>query len=280
MIDVPEGAHLMADGEVQPFLKWAGGKRWLVSKAAAFFPASFDKYFEPFVGGGAVFFALNPANSVLSDANKELIAAYRAVKSDWRAVLEGLQQHQQQHSRQYYYRIRNSRPSEMYERAARFIYLNRTCWNGLYRVNRAGKFNVPVGTKTSVILEDDDFESIARRLSKARLLHGDFERVIDQAQENDFVYADPPYTVNHSDNGFIKYNDRLFRWQDQLRLHCAAVRARERGVKVIISNACHPSILELYRTGFTTLEVERYSVISGKVCSRGLRSEYLILGVE
>src|SRR5699024_9439870 len=115
-------------------------------------------------------------------------------------------------------------------RAARFIYLNRTCWNGLYRVNKQGKFNVPIGTKVNVRLESDNFMLTSDILKKVDLLISDFENIVDGALEDDFVFADPPYTVAHNNNGFIKYNEKLFSWSDQVRLRDAIIRARERGV--------------------------------------------------
>jgi DNA adenine methylase len=148
----------------RPFLNWAGGKRWLASKKLSYFPSSYSSYYEPFVGSGAIFFALSPTKAVLSDTNLELILTYKAIKSDWRAVFSHLQQHLNSHCRDYYYQIRHLIPDDTYKRAARFIYLNRTCWNGLYRVNTKGEFNVPIGTKTRVLMSEYDFELIASQL--------------------------------------------------------------------------------------------------------------------
>jgi DNA adenine methylase len=275
----PTLAEQIIENRPGPFLKWAGGKRWLVARKLGLFPSDYHTYFEPFLGSAAVFFSLNPATAVLSDSNKELIATYRAIKLNWKAVVGHLETHQRSHCKEYYYEVRARCPSDIYERASRFIYLNRTCWNGLYRVNRNGRFNVPIGTKTKVLTEKDNFESISMRLKNVRLLDLDFEKVINQAAKDDFIYIDPPFTVNHPTNGFIKYNDHLFQWRDQLRLRDAVARARDRGAKFLISNAWHPSIKDLYKTGFRTIEVERSSVISGSVSSRGRRLEYLILGV-
>ncbi len=263
----------------QPFLNWAGGKRWLAAKKLSYFPKSYATYYEPFLGSGAIFFALSPSKAVLSDTNQELILTYKSIKSDWRSVLSYLQQHQKNHCSDYYYTIRGQIPDDKYQRAARFIYLNRTCWNGLYRVNKQGQFNVPIGTKTRVVMSEDDFKLIAMRLRHCQIFCSDFERIIDLAGCDDLIYVDPPYTINHSDNGFTKYNEKLFDWDDQGRLRDALARARYRGAKVVVSNAYHYSIRELYEGLFTLVDLSRFSRISGNNCGRKLGKEYLILGV-
>lgn len=261
---------------VTPFLKWAGGKRWLMrSHRAAFDLSQTKRYVEPFVGSGAVFFGLAPNKALLSDANLELIETYRAIKGDWQSVLKALLKHHRRHDDEYYYEVRASTPTSQAVRAARFIYLNRTCFNGLYRVNRRGEFNVPRGTKNSVVFDTDDFESISRQLSRATLEAGDFERIVDQCGAGDFIFADPPYTVRHNNNGFIKYNEKLFSWSDQERLKEALTRAAERGSKVLVSNADHPSIRELYADA-TCMTAERYSVMASESERRKRTSELLI----
>jgi DNA adenine methylase len=132
-----------------PFLKWAGGKRWLIRRFPSLIPESFNSYFEPFVGSGAVFFSLLPKRGRISDTNLELIQTYKAIKKDPSAVLRALRRHQRNHCNGYYYEIRAARPRALNEIAARTLYLDRTCWNGLYRVNLKGEFNVPRGTKDS-----------------------------------------------------------------------------------------------------------------------------------
>ncbi len=268
----------MASFEVLPFLKWAGGKRWLVYNGASFFPKEFNTYFEPFLGSGAVFFSLKPRKAVLSDKNQDLIDTYLAIQKDWKSVLSELHKHHNLHSKGYYYQIRRQLPNDLYEKAARFIYLNRTCWNGLYRVNLKGEFNVPKGTKEKVLLPDDDFNSVSLLLKNATLFCSDFENIIDQANENDFIYIDPPYTINHSNNGFIKYNDVLFSWEDQIRLKDAAIRAINRGAKVLISNAFHSTIEDLYKGNFNIQVLSRISKISGKNIGRKKGLEMLITG--
>jgi DNA adenine methylase len=263
-----------------PFLKWPGGKRWFVANYAHLLPTTFNRYIEPFLGGGSVFFHLKPPQSILSDLNNELIATYQSIRDGWDALSEKLISHQSNHSGDYYYAVRESKPRLPVTKAARMIYLNRTCFNGIYRVNLDGKFNVPKGTKDAVILETDDFEGVAALLGNAELRTSDFEPVIDQAQENDLVFADPPYTVRHNVNGFLKYNEQLFSWDDQIRLADALARARARGAKIVSTNANHESVRRLYRErGFALKAISRYSSISADSKSRKQFEELVIRAV-
>lgn len=262
--------------EIKPFLKWAGGKRWLIAKHSHLFPKKFETYREPFLGSGAIFFHLQPIKSVLADLNSNLIQTYAAIKDDWEQVFKHLMTHHKNHDSDYYYKIRQQKTLNPYTSAAKLIYLNKTCWNGLYRVNLKGEFNVPIGTKTRVIHEDDCYDDIAKLLKNADLLHTDFEAVIDAAQKGDFLFVDPPYTVRHNYNGFVKYNEHLFAWEDQVRLKDALIRAETRGVKFLMTNACHESLKALYADDFEMEAVERSSVISGSNSGRGNYEELLI----
>ncbi|CAN7353640.1 DNA adenine methylase [Polaromonas sp. LjRoot131] len=259
-----------------PFLKWAGGKRWLSSKVVHAVAPVAGRYIEPFLGSGAVFFALEPKKAILSDTNEELISSYAAVRNDPYQVLSLLKEHQRLHSVEYYYQIRAYKPRNEYRKAARFIYLNRTCWNGLYRVNLNGTFNVPIGTKSTVLLQTDDWETTAATLKSATLLCQDFEKSIDAAKAGDVVFADPPYTVKHNLNGFIKYNNALFSWDDQIRLRDALRRAKQRGARVVATNACHQSVRELYSEGFDVISLSRASVLAGASIHRGKYEELFI----
>lgn len=261
-----------------PILKWPGGKRWFREKFSAIAPANYKNYIEPFLGSGSIFFALQPEKAILSDVNGELIATYRAIRDDWRAVRKKLVEHQRNHDSDYYYAVRDSKPRSAHGWAARMLYLNRTCFNGIYRVNLNGEFNVPVGTKTNVLLETDDFEGIASSLKCAKLLNKDFEKVIDMADKGDLIFADPPYTVRHNFNGFVKYNENLFAWEDQKRLARALKRAVDRGAFVISTNAYHRSVKELYwGQGFRMRNLSRYSSISSSNESRLSYDELLIV---
>lgn len=261
---------------IKPFLKWAGGKRWLVDKHSDLLDVEFDRYIEPFLGSGAVFFSLAPCSSILCDKNEELIEAYSAIKNDWQLVFAYLKKHNSNHSKEYYYKIRSAKFRTPHTRAARFLYLNRTCWNGLYRVNLKGEFNVPMGTKTKVVMDDDDFEKVSENLANSELLAGDFELALEKAGAGDFVFVDPPYTIKHNYNGFVKYNESIFSWQDQERLRDLVSEATTRGAKVIVTNASHDSIRDLYYNIGEITTLNRASVISGKANARGTYDEVVI----
>lgn len=261
---------------VKPFLKWAGGKRWFVYYHDHILPKSFNRYIEPFLGGGAVFFHLQPEKAILGDLNEDLIETYVALKDDWELVLRYLKEHHRNHSQKYYYQVRNSNRRSIASRAAQFIYLNRTCWNGLYRVNQKGDFNVPIGTKSSVIYDNDNFEDISKALGHADLYSLDFEFLIDKADKDDLVFVDPPYTVRHNYNAFIKYNEKLFSWWDQERLFYALKRAQNRGAFIVGTNAYHKTVRSLYRGTFSSLKACRNSPISSKVESRKMFEELII----
>lgn len=261
---------------IVPFLKWAGGKRWLVNTFPDLINFSFNRYIEPFLGSAAIFFYLAPRNAILSDCNIELIETYQTIKDDWERVQMELQKHQIKHSKRYYYYMRQYSPRTPHTRAARLIYLNRTCWNGLYRVNLRGEFNVPIGTKKNVLLDTDDFPAISKLLENAELRVSDFEPVLDEAGRDDFVFVDPPYTVKHNLNGFIKYNEKLFSWDDQKRLRDAVERAVMRGAKIIVSNANHRSVRVLYRGLGTKIVLKRKAVLAGDASFRGHFEELLV----
>jgi DNA adenine methylase len=260
-----------------PFLKWPGGKRWFVAEHAHLLPTTYERYIEPFLGSGAVYFHLEPRKALLGDANEDLVETYRAIKKDPAGVERHLRRHHRDHDAEYYYAVRDGLMRTGVTRAARFVYLNRTCFNGIYRVNLQGKFNVPVGTKTAVVLDTDDFHATARLLRRAAIRDGDFEPLIDAAEGGDLVFADPPYTVRHNNNGFVKYNETLFSWSDQERLARALVRAARRGAKVVATNAAHDEVRSLYpQPTFFLTEVERYSAISSDSASRRAYREVVI----
>lgn len=267
------------DTRIVPFLKWAGGKRWLVAAHSDLFPANYGLYIEPFLGGGSVFFHLQPKNALLGDKNAELIATYQAIKHDWQQLQNSLRYRQRAHNEdeEYYYKLRDRKPQELAQRASRLIYLNRTCFNGIYRVNQRGEFNVPRGTKDKVVIETDDFKALSTLLQGAELQPGDFEPLIDRASKDDLVFADPPYTVRHNYNGFQRYNEVLFSWADQERLAMALKRAAKRGVKVFCTNANHKSVRKLYTDPVFTLDVvSRASRISAAPETRGSFEELII----
>lgn len=268
----------MGDGKyLQPFLKWPGGKRWLVSDHAEVLPKRIrGRYIEPFLGSAAMFFRLQPQAALLSDKIQHLIHTYQGIQEDWQGVRRLLESYQQKHSTEHYYAIRGESPDCVIARAAWLLYLNRTCFNGMYRVNRRGQFNVPVGTRSTVLFATDDFEGWAKALAKAELRCSDFETSIAHAAKGDFVFADPPYTVHHNNNGFIKYNEVLFSWNDQLRLAESIRAAGRRGARILVTNANNPSLYELYK-GFRIKPVSRFSSISGSAAGRNKYEELVIM---
>tara|TARA_R110002020_G_scaffold376780_2_gene587846 strand:+ start:145 stop:945 length:801 start_codon:yes stop_codon:yes gene_type:complete len=261
---------------LKPFLKWAGGKRWLIASDQFRPPAFAGRYIEPFLGGGAVFFHLQPKLAVLSDLNERLVETYVIIRDDVGRLIEKITEHHELHSKDYYYEIRSMRPSEKLERAAQFIYLNRACWNGLYRVNLKGEFNVPIGTKNWILSDSDNFQATSAALQDAIILSSDFEGTIDLATEGDMVFIDPPYTTAHNFNGFVKYNENIFSWDDQIRLAEAIRRAAQRGASVLSTNADHTSVRNLYEDFAQVRSISRASVISGQIKGRQGVTELLI----
>jgi len=261
-----------------PIVKWAGGKRWLIRNYPEFFPSDLSRLVEPFVGGASVFLNLNPKEALLSDMNDELITTYRAIRDNWKEIEDGLQFHQNLHSNEHYYDVRKENPVDPISVAIRFLYLNRTCWNGLYRVNKKGIFNVPIGTKTKVLLPTDNFEELSKRLRrKVTLKAQDFRKTIGSVKVKDFLYIDPPYTVNHYNNGFLKYNESIFSWEDQLTLRDQVEYAASTGAKILISQANHESIRELYQDIGDSYIVTRSSVLAAKSEHRKKVEELLIV---
>jgi DNA adenine methylase len=261
---------------IEPFLKWAGGKRWMVEAYAHLFPAGFERYVEPFLGSAAIFFHLMPRRAILSDSNGDLINAYAQIRLNWRKIELALLRHHRKHDIKYYYEERSRKHRVDHERAAQFVYLNRVCWNGLYRVNLRGEFNVPIGTKTSVVLRSDDFEGTARLLRRATLIASDFDPILEQTRKGDFIFIDPPYVTRHDFNGFAKYNNHIFSWKDQERLFDAIYRASRRGAKILITNADHASIRKLYRGLGQQVRLTRHSILAAESINRSTTTEVAI----
>ena len=194
----------------KPFLRWAGGKSWLIKHLDQIIGEQvFNNYHEPFLGGGSIYFYLSPKNKAyLSDLNGELISTYKAIKESPDGVIAQLKQYH--NTSEDYYAIRERVPQTSCEVAARFIFLNQTSFNGIYRVNANGKYNVPYGNRTKEFLEEDKLRAASLKLKNATLMEGDFDCIRPNIQKGDLVFLDPPYTVSHNNNGFIKYNQKLF----------------------------------------------------------------------
>jgi DNA adenine methylase len=260
----------------EPFLKWPGGKRWLVQRYNALFPTTYRRYVEPFLGGGAVFFHLSPSRAVLSDSNPDLINAYKCVRDYPDIIDRRLRKLHAHHSGGLYYRMRAMKPRSDVGRAIRFIYLNRTCFNGIYRVNLKGEFNVPMGSRNLVEYPDGYWSLISKRLDSASIKVADFENTIDSAGRGDFAFVDPPYTVMHNNNNFVKYNSNLFSWADQVRLSSALRRAASRGAQIMLSNADHMNVRTLYCEFGYHHRVDRMSALAAESSRRRKTTELLI----
>jgi DNA adenine methylase len=262
--------QLFSTGQLEehklPLFRWAGGKRSLLKHLLPLLPDSYGTYYEPFFGGGALFFALQPQVAVLSDLNPDLINCYRQVRDRPNEVIEHLGR--LKNTREDYYSIREQIPADEVGKAARLIYLVRLSFNGIYRLNSAGKFNVPYGNR--LMLQPCDPERIlliSAALSRTELVCQDFEEAVRDASVGDVVYLDPPYTVAHGNNGFLQYNAKIFSWNDQERLYQLAKNLASRQCKVIVSNADHTSIRSLYE-GFQVKTVARNSLIAASGSSR------------
>ena len=200
------------------------------------------------------------------------------MRDDHKSLSKYLYIHQRKHSEDYYYQIRSQVYNDPVQAAARFLYLNRTCFNGMYRVNSQGHFNVPIGTKNNCIYDIERFADYSRLLKNAELKTCDFSIQVEKAQEGDLIFADPPYLFSKSQNGFIKYNESLFSWEDQTRLCDCLSSARERGALIISMNADNEKIEKMYHDkGFFTKKLERNSTIAGKAEKRKRQTELLIM---
>lgn len=238
-------------GNATPFLKWAGGKRQLLNVLLEHVPP-FSRYVEPFLGGGALFFALHPQKALLNDLNKELITTYQVVKDDVESLLTELSGYR--NGKAFYESIRNLDRKKDFEKldkvkhAARFLYLNRTCYNGLYRENAKGEFNTPFGHyKTKTLFDEENLRKASLALNKnVLLLSEDFETVLKRTKPGDFVYLDPPYDTWKKDS-FTSYQKNGFTQEDQIRLKRAIDRLDRRHIRFLLSNSATPFIRELYQ---------------------------------
>lgn len=265
--------------EPLPFLRWAGSKRWLVPTLSSIIPNDYNDYYEPFLGSGAVFFRFARGHKAyLSDVIAPLIQTYRAVRDDPKSIYEIATSWPTDSESYYELRSKSTMESRTHS-AARFLYLNRLCFNGLYRENSAGGFNVPYGRPrlTNIIADHDHLQACARRLRRrVTLTVGDFEKRLDRCEKRDLVYLDPPYVAGHRSNGFVDYNARIFSWDDQQRLADVFNRLEKRGVYVILSNADHESVRKLYRRSYV-VEATRHSSMSGSPQHRGRSAELLVV---
>lgn len=270
---------------LQPFLKWAGGKRQLVPEIRKYIPQKFKLYFEPFIGAGAVLFDLQPQAALINDANEELINCYRVIQEDPEALIAHTREHR--NTEEYYYQLRSVdrdpgfKKLSLLERASRIIFLNKTCYNGLFRVNSQGQFNVPFGKYANpVIVDEIVIRAVSRYFNDAhvQISNDDFETALSGASRGDFVYLDPPYDPLSDTSSFTGYNLNSFGRDEQRRLQRVCDDLTRRGCKVLLSNSATDFVRELYSdtSRYTMVEVEASRNINSVGTSRGKISELLI----
>lgn len=273
----------------KPFLKWVGGKTQLLAQFGAYFPVHFARYFEPFVGGGAVFFYLwnhdaLPQEVFLFDNNEELINTYRVIRDLPETLIERLRVHKKKHSKAYYYMIRGLDRQAItltdVERAARMIYLNKTCYNGLYRVNRQGQFNVPMGSYNNPqIVDEEVLKKASLALQNVSLAVKDFREIVPLAQPGDFFYFDPPYNPVSRTARFTGYTAANFGEDDQRDLATVYTQLAQKGCLCMLSNSYTPFVMELYRK-FRREVVYAKRAVNSNANGRGAMKEVVVLNYE
>ena len=273
---------------LQPFTKWTGGKRQLLEELRSYMPETYGRYFEPFVGGGALFFDLAPEQAVINDFNEELINAYRQIKNNPAELINLLIKHKENNSKDYYLALRSAdrdgRISRMtgVERAARILYMLRVDFNGLYRVNSKNQFNVPYGRyKNPKIVDVDLLYQISEYLNEndIEILQTDFAEAVKDAETGDFVYFDPPYIPLNETSSFTSYTHEGFSYEEQVRLRDTFKELTERGVYAMLSNSSSPLVEELYKD-FNIYFVEAQRTNGAKSSSRGKISEIIVTNYD
>lgn len=265
----PNARHVpQSTVDQKPLIRWAGGKRSLADRLSRFLPTTYARYYEPMIGGGALFFAVNPKRAVLADINPELMNFYKILKnhpSELHTVFRRFRANKKS-----YYVVRAQKLTSSIRRAARLLYLIRLSWNGLYRVNRQGYFNVPYSyRRPKQLLTVERLLSASKVLKGARLVCGDFEISTADIEPEDFVYFDPPYPKGAaSGNGFARYSATGFTLEDHRRLARYASKLADRGAHVMITEACRKEILNLYSRSFHQILVRNRSLIAGDSTAR------------
>jgi DNA adenine methylase len=252
--------------QARPILKWPGGKSWVAERLSGILARELQRtYYEPFLGGAAVCIALDPECAVLSDTNSELIDFYNCVVANPERVVAAARRFR--NTADEYYRVRASCPRTDIGRAGRFLYLNKTCWGGIYRINKVGSFNVPYGQGGRKICCEADIHNFALTSRGFTFVSRDFEDSFDEAVKGDVLFADPPYTSKGQFNGFLRYNEKLFSWSDQERLASYSHKAKRKGVFVAVCGSYHRDFLALYE-GWWVAPLQRNSLVASRVSAR------------
>ena len=278
----------MKEVALQPFTKWTGGKRQLLPVIRELMPKKYNRYFEPFVGGGALFFDLAPKDAVINDFNAELINCYQQIKDNPQELIEILKVHQEYNSKEYYLDLRSVDRDERIDmmsevqRAARILYMLRVDFNGLYRVNSKNQFNVPYGRyKNPKIVDENLVSAISTYLNnnQIEIKKGDFEKAVLDVQPGDFVYFDPPYIPLSETSAFTSYTHEGFSYDDQVRLRDTFKKLSDTGAYVMLSNSSSALVEELYND-FNIHYVEATRTNGAKSSSRGKISEIIVTNYE
>ena len=281
-----EDVQKLINAKPKPFVKWVGGKRQLLRQfreLGLYPPEDFNPitntYYEPFVGGGAVFFDLLPKNAKLSDLNNELVTTYNVIKNNVDELIQSLQKHI--YDKEYYLEVRAKKVEDLsdVEVASRFIFLNRTGFNGLYRVNKSGQFNVPFGRYNNpVICDEDNLRRVSDALQDVTITHQDYKNVLKTAKSGDFIYLDPPYYPINATSSFTSYTAEGFLEKEQTELRDTFVKLHEKGCFVMLSNSDTPFINELYSglDGITINKITAGRSINSKGSGRGKITEVLV----
>jgi DNA adenine methylase len=278
---VVRAAPQVQEVQASPVVKWVGGKTKLLPELLARMPEKFNRYYEPFAGGAAMFFRLAPKRAVLADANHDLIGLYTAIANDVNAVIRRLQMHRESHNEAHYYDVRtrwNDREVSWStpERAAAFIYLNKTCFNGLWRVNRSGAFNVPIGRYADPpICVPETLRAAQQVLSRAEIRRADYRTAVSDAKPGDFLYFDPPYDPVTPTANFTSYTANVFGPDEQKELADTARSLVARGCKVMLSNSDTPFIRQIYK-GMRIDRVKCARAINSNASKRGDVDEVII----
>ncbi|WP_159583556.1 DNA adenine methylase [Streptococcus halichoeri] len=276
---------------VAPVLKWVGGKRQLIEDISPLIPKQISTYVEPFVGGAAILFHLQPKKAIINDFNDELMNVYQVIKEDPNGLIKILEKHKEANSEEHYYETRALDRTSDYEnlskeeKAGRILYLNKTCYNGLFRVNSSGQFNAPYGKyKNPAIVNDVTIKAVSNYFNSANIkfLNGDYKEALKGLRKGTFVYFDPPYMPVSSSSNFTGYTENGFGYEKQVELRDECLKLNKRGIKFLQSNSYTPEILELYSDSsvFTIKVVQAKRSINSKSDKRGEISEVLIYNYE
>lgn len=273
------------DTNLSPILKWVGGKRQLLHEIIPLIPEEVSIYVEPFVGGGAVVFEYQPKTAIINDLNEELINVYKVIKESPEKLIEILTVHQENNSKDYFYEIRaldrvedfSERLSNI-ERAARTIYLNKTCYNGLYRVNSKGQFNTPFGRyKNPKIVDETAIYAMSSYFNNndIKIMNADYKEALKNLDNKSFVYFDPPYLPISASSSFTSYTENGFSLEQQVELKKQCDKLHEQGIKFLLSNSDHPFIKELYKDYHVKI-IKAKRAINSKANKRGEINEVLV----